>query len=277
MATPDLLAVGHVAGDVTPVGHTLGGAVVFGAITAAAMGLNPAIVTSAAPDVEPGLALEGIQVHVVPSSATTTFENVYGSGTRTQHIRAVAGPITLSDVPDGWTRAPMVFLAPLARELGCDFAAGFPASTVVASLQGWLRRWDASGLVSPRPWDGRELLPHVDAAVVSEQDSRDDESISRWADSARVLIVTRGSEGARLHHRRAWHDVPAFPAREADPTGAGDVFAAAYLVRFHETGDPVESATFASCAASFSVEAAGVGGIPNRAQVGERLAQRRHP
>jgi sugar/nucleoside kinase (ribokinase family) len=171
----------------------------------------------------------------------------------------------------------MVFLAPLARELGCDFATGFPASTVVASLQGWLRRWDAAGLVTPRPWDGRGLLSHVDAAVVSEQDFRDDESVPRWADNARVLIVTQGSQGARLHHRHAWHDVPPFPAREADPTGAGDVFAAAYLVRFHETGDPVESASFASCAASLSVEAAGAGGIPNRAQVDERLVQQRQP
>ena len=55
-----------------------------------------------------------------------------------------------------------------------------------------------------------------------------------------------------------------------DPTGAGDVFAAAYLVRYRETSDALESARFASCAASFCVEAQGTEGIPTRAQMEER-------
>ena len=57
---------------------------------------------------------------------------------------------------------------------------------------------------------------------------------------------------------------PAFPVREVDPVGAGDVFAAAYLVAYHESRDPVYAATWASCAASFAVEAPGVAGIPTR-------------
>jgi sugar/nucleoside kinase (ribokinase family) len=269
----DYLAVGHVARDDTPDGHTVGGAVIFGAVTAARMGLRAAIVTSAARGFDPGPALAGVPLHVVPSDATTTFRNVYRGGTRTQHIRDVAGPIVASDVPDEWSRAPMVFLAPLARELGDDVAAGFPGATVVASLQGWLRRWDASGLVTPMRWDGGGLLPHVDAAIVSEADFAGDDTVARWAGSAAVLIVTRGSDGASLYHRGVRRDVPPFPAREADPTGAGDVFGTAYLVRLHETGDPIESARYASCAAGFSVQAPGVAGIPTRAQVMSRLAQ----
>jgi sugar/nucleoside kinase (ribokinase family) len=58
-----------------------------------------------------------------------------------------------------------------------------------------------------------------------------------------------------------------------DPTGAGDVFAAAFLVRYRETGDPFASALFASCAASLSVEAPGLEGVPTRARVEERFRQ----
>ena len=271
MASPDLLAIGHVARDVKPDGYAPGGAVLFGALTAARLGLRPAIVTSAAPDFDLGPSLSGIPVHTVPSAATTSFANIYHEGKRKQHLQGIASPVASSDVPAAWRRAPMVLLAPLARELGCDIAASFPGSTVVASLQGWLRQWDSTGLVTPREWDGRELLSHVDAAVVSEEDFDGDASAQRWARTAPVLIVTRGSQGAILHFRGDGHLVPPLPAREADPTGAGDVFAAAYLVRVHETGDPLESAAFASCAAGLSVEAQGLDGIPTRAQVEARL------
>ena len=73
-------------------------------------------------------------------------------------------------------------------------------------------------------------------------------------------------------HRR-WRHVPAFPSQELDPTGAGDVFAAAFLTRYVETDDPWLAALFASAAASWSVEQEGLGGIPTRQQIEERLQQ----
>ena len=210
---------------------------------------------------------------MAPADATTTFENVDVGGARTQYLHAVAGPIGPADIPHGWKCAPMVFLAPLARELG-DGAPHFPGATVVASLQGWLRRWDESGLVAPRRWDGAEALPHVDAAVVSEHDFDCADAASRWAALAPVLLVTRGENGATLYRGGAVREIPPFAAREVDPVGAGDVFAAAYLIVYHESRDPIYAATYASCAASFAVEAPGLVGIPTRAQVASRLESR---
>jgi sugar/nucleoside kinase (ribokinase family) len=119
-------------------------------------------------------------------------------------------------------------------------------------------------------------LPHVDAAVCSIDDIGDRSLIDRWKALTPVLILTLGGEGADLHYKGVWHHIQPVAAREVDPTGAGDVFAAAYLIRFGETRDPLESARFASCAASFCVEAEGVVGIPTRAQVEARL-ERRQP
>ena len=270
MAAPGFLAIGHVSNDVAPGGHVLGGAVVFGAVTAARMGLKAAVVTSAGPDFDPGPELDGIDVHAAPAGATTSFENVDAGGVRTQRVHAVAGPIRPADVPEGWRDAPMALLAPLAGELG-DVAPRFPGATVVAALQGWLRRWDDSGLVTPRPWDGADLLPHVDAAVVSEHDFHDAGQAERWAALAPALVVTRGEKGATLYHAGTAREVPPFPAREVDPVGAGDVFAAAYLLAYHESRDSVYAAAYASCAASLAVEAPGLSGIPTRAQVVARL------
>ncbi len=61
--------------------------------------------------------------------------------------------------------------------------------------------------------------------------------------------------------------MPAFPATERDPTGAGDVFAAALLVRLHETGDPLDAARFAARVAAASIEGRGVSMVPTRVEV----------
>jgi sugar/nucleoside kinase (ribokinase family) len=88
-----------------------------------------------------------------------------------------------------------------------------------------------------------------------------------------VVAFTRGENGADLCHKGEWRHVDAFPAAVVDPTGAGDVFASAFLIRLSEGDDVWAAARFASCAASFVVEAEGVTGVPTRRQVEERLKQ----
>ena len=76
-----------------------------------------------------------------------------------------------------------------------------------------------------------------------------------------------------MRHSGEWHSVPAYPAREIDPTGAGDVFTSAFLIRYFETRDAPAAALFASCAASLSVEGWGVGSIPTRAEIQCRMGR----
>jgi sugar/nucleoside kinase (ribokinase family) len=54
---------------------------------------------------------------------------------------------------------------------------------------------------------------------------------------------------------------------EVDPTGAGDIFAAAFFTRLHATRDPWEAGRFATHLAAFSVTRRGLEGIPNRDEV----------
>ena len=89
-----------------------------------------------------------------------------------------------------------------------------------------------------------------------------------------LVALTRGAAGVRLIGRDGVEDVPACPARVHDPTGAGDVFAAAYIVRYSETGDVLTAAQFASAAAALAVEGRGVESIGDRAQIEARLAIR---
>jgi 1D-myo-inositol 3-kinase len=90
-----------------------------------------------------------------------------------------------------------------------------------------------------------------------------------------TMVVTQSKRGATVYVRGQHpHHFPAFAATEIDPTGAGDVFCAAFLVHLAETGDPYSSCRFANCVASFSVEGIGISTIPTREQVDERLRQR---
>ena len=75
------------------------------------------------------------------------------------------------------------------------------------------------------------------------------------------LVVTKGSKGADLYIGDADDpvQVPSFAHRVngagADTTGAGDVFAAAMLIRYAATSDAKEAATYASACAALSTRA----------------------
>jgi hypothetical protein len=269
---PDLLAIGHVAKDLTADGHVIGGAVTYAALTTQALGLHPVVVTSCGLDVDPASAMPGVPIHIVPSNETTTFINTYRDGFRRQILRGVGGQIHGADIPMDWRNAPLVMLGPLAQELDESVFQYLTGDTIAASIQGWLRKWNESGEVSPTPWDGATILPQVSVAIFSDDDSPTERQIAEWAEHSSTLIHTHGGDGCSVYTGGEWDRVPAFKIEEVDPTGAGDVFATAFLIRFRESKDALDAATFASCAASFCVEAEGVQGIPSREQIRERLS-----
>ncbi|PYQ49196.1 MAG: hypothetical protein DMF78_18980 [Acidobacteria bacterium] len=86
-------------------------------------------------------------------------------------------------------------------------------------------------------------------------------------------VGAAGSEPGR-RPRALPLQVPGLPRQEVDPTGAGDVFATAFLVRYQETGDPSQAAVFAACAASCVVEGLAATSLGDRAEVTKRIAQR---
>jgi sugar/nucleoside kinase (ribokinase family) len=72
--------------------------------------------------------------------------------------------------------------------------------------------------------------------------------------------------GEQVYHSAAFKS-----AVELDPTGAGDVFAAAFLWHLHSSsGDWRTAADWANCAASFAVEQRGVAGVPMLGDVEKR-------
>ena len=276
----DYLIVGHVVQDVVPGGYTVGGTTTYSSITARNLGRRPGIVTRLAPDFVWPPSLRDVAVHRVPSPHTTTFHNIYHDGHRQQFLLSIADSMQPEDIPPEWRNAPIVHLGPLNRELDPRFATLFPNSLVGVTPQGWLRQWDdpstSSGWrVRMRPWEeAPEILPHVDVLVLSEEDLNGNAAlIDEYVRLTRIAVMTQGPRGCVVFCEGKQWQVPGFPTQEVDPTGAGDVFAAAFLIRLQETQDPIAAARFANATASFCVEAPGVTGIPTRAQVEQRLAK----
>ncbi len=273
---PEYVVLGHITLDRVESGHLLGGTTSYGALTARRLGYRAAIATAGAPPEAEALRAEGILISSLASDAPTIFENVYRGGERQQFLRSVAAPVTADAIPLHWRQARVVHLGPLTQELDVTIAKGFPDALVGATPQGWLRQWDSAGKVSATDWkDAEDTLSQIDALVFSEQDVSGDRAlIDRYTRLARVAVLTRGSEGCVVYSDGATCSLPAFPTHEVEPTGAGDVFAAAFFLKYAETRDACASATWANCVASFAVEAPGTQGIPTLEQVRTRFARR---
>lgn len=264
----DYLLIGHVAVDLTPSGKQLGGTVSYAALTAKAMGLRVGIVTSAGEDAPLSL-LDGVQILNLPTEQSTIFENVKTEHGRKQTLHHQAMKISFEHVPQIWRDAAIVHLAPIAQEVDPALVGQFPASWVGVTAQGWRRGWDEKGSVFATAWENSEqVLGQVGGVVMSLEDINHDLELGEWlAHHARLLCLTEGEEGAVLHwhgDRRRYRPIK---VEEVDATGAGDIFAAGFFSRLHQTKDPWEAARFATHLAAYSVTRVGLQGIPTHDEI----------
>jgi len=272
---PDYLVIGHVAKDKIPNGAILGGTCSYSALTAHKLGYHAVAVTSYGPDIPSLAALDGIDIKNVPHPHSTTFENIYEKGRRRQIWSAKAGLLSLDDVPVAWRKAPIVHLAALSQEMSPAMCGQFPDSLLCVTAQGWLRGRDSHNNVIYQPHPELDTwLSEIDVLVISLADLfGDEDAVNHLLNSVKVGVETLGPKGCRVYHDGQITPVPVRPEVEIDPTGAGDIFAAAFFIRYHETGNFIKAAQFANACASLSVLRLGMEGIPSLPEVEAHLAE----
>ncbi|HEU0168779.1 MAG TPA: PfkB family carbohydrate kinase [Chloroflexota bacterium] len=247
---PDIVIAGHVCRDVVaePPGWRTGGAVYYAARTAAELGRSVGILTcGAAHELEALRALPNTTVVAVEAKRSTSFENTYNLGVRRQVLRALAPPIPADLLPPEWIRTPAVLLAPVAAELAPSAARLFVSGLVGWAVQGWLRSLKVGEEVRYQPWQrAEEALAHAAAVILSEEDLAG-HSPAWLGYCGPVLAVTRGERGCELIHCGKRRLLPvAAPLRGGNKTGAGDVFAAAFMLKLAEIREPIAAAKFAN-------------------------------
>jgi sugar/nucleoside kinase (ribokinase family) len=314
---PAVVVVGAAARDVDrgdPRGWRLGGGVAYGALTLARLGLRVGALVGLDPAAAEAVELEllrsaGVSLVGVPLARGPVFENREVAGRRIQHCLAVSDPLPVGALPDGWRRAPGWLFAPVADELGEEWAAVPPPAGIVGlGWQGLLRELSPGRRTRRRPPRPSPLLARADLVGVSRDDLDPDVPISAivapLAPGA-TLALTAGPHGGLIlapsPTGRRWIRYPALAARRTvDPTGAGDVFLAVLLaVRLGLLSSPVEAGEgpagggarrvdgsapldpgshpglglgLAAAAGSLVVEAPGLLGVPSLAQIRRRIA-----
>lgn len=269
--------VGHVTLDETPTGVRPGGSALYAGLLAHRLGWRVGLVTSYGPDFPTHVLPPGLDVVTVPAPATTRFGLEYRPEGRVLTLRARAAPVSEAHLPERFAAARVAYLAPVADEVAASLAGAFPDAAVGVGAQGWCRAWDGDGRVRTVPWvDPKPVLARAQALFLSEDD------VAGWEDLALQLYqrvplgaLTLAARGAILFVNGERHAVPPAPAVELEPTGAGDVFAAAFLLRYETTGDPFDAAAFAAVAGAITVEGEGIGGVPEPETLTRRFEEYR--
>jgi sugar/nucleoside kinase (ribokinase family) len=276
MHIPHFISIGHITHDLVGNGITPGGPALYSTCTARNLGVATGLITSfSRPLFRPSLFQE-IAIQCQESQQTTTFANLYNEhGERRQIIENLADPLQSTLIPPAWRAANIVNLCPVANEYTAELVHLFDNALIGVCPQGWMRRWDKNGRVFKKDWDTfTEVLPSATAVFFSEEDVADPaKTVETYLPYTQMVVVTRGKRGASVFCQDGESHAPAFPAVEVDPTGAGDVFATAFLINYFDTRNPQEALRFANCVASFVVEKEGIYGIPLREDVQRRLRQ----
>lgn len=259
----DYLAIGHLTKDLQSGEAVLGGSVAYAALTAQALGLRAGILTAWAEDLRSD-ALRDIPLVNVGAAESTTFENRYADDQRIQHVHQIAPTLDFHMIPESWRSTPIVHLAPVAGEVSARMLPYLDSQLVVATPQGWLRQWDARGRVSPADWlEAEHVLGQLDAAVISVEDvAGDQDRIELMAQACPTLVVTLADQGAHLYQNGELENITPPQIEQIDPTGAGDIFAAAFFARLYFGDAAVVAARFATQVAARSVARPGLDGIP---------------
>ena len=262
MKNLDYLVIGHITRDITPTGNLVGGTVSYSGRVAYALGCQTAVLTSCEPDYEGLQELTDLAVEVIPAEHTSTFENIYGENGRTQMLYTVAEQIRVEHLPKAWQQPTVVHLGPLTNEVDPTFMHHFSNSNNIIGLtpQGWLRRWTENGRVYAREWpEAEQFLPLADVVIVSEEDLLNEEMLPRYRKLCKLLIMTENVRGCTVFAGNEVRQIPAPQVTQVEPTGAGDIFAAAFLTRYAKNGrNPWQAAEFANLVAAYSVTQIGL-------------------
>ncbi|HEY6961056.1 MAG TPA: PfkB family carbohydrate kinase [Gaiellaceae bacterium] len=186
----------------------------------------------------PPLVRLGTPVRFVPGEQTAAFSFSYSGDRRTMTVDAVGDAWSFSDVPE--LRARWIHIAPLSR-------TEWPASTLARLARRHRISFDGQGLVRPGVTGPLELdsdydpdvLRHVWVLKLSDEEAEVIGAVDSLG--VRELLLTHGSRGSTVVCGGTREFVPARHV-DADPTGAGDAFATAYVVARNAGDSPVGAA-----------------------------------
>jgi len=258
------LVLGAVTRDLEPGGASSpGGVVHYAGLAFAALGAHTRVVTRCRVEDAHGLlaplCAAKLETRALASRETTTYANDY-SGSEDQHeLLAASDPIGPGDLPLTWRRADAIHLGPLHRRDLLPETLAVLEGRVGIDLQGLARQNSATGTKLAPNAELKDFLAHVSVAKAAEEEIAvllEGMTLEEFRHEFGLaeLLVTRGARGALLVTRSGVDEIAAVPAPRRFPTGAGDVFLAAYLFARVSGREPRSAAQFAARAGAAQIE-----------------------
>jgi 1D-myo-inositol 3-kinase len=194
---------------------------------------------------------------VVKGAPTTAFVDDYRGADRIGRVVAAAPPIHPADLGDAPCRIGMA--CGIAGEIVPDTLARLRelSEIAVADAQALVRRLDPDGRVHLAPPEPslRAQIDRLDWLKLSRSETAalDPSTLKRCG-----ALVTDGERGSILLWNGRETRVPAFPASEVDPTGAGDCYLAGFVWGLLRGWQPERAALFGSFCGGLAVAQHGV-------------------
>lgn len=284
----DSVVVGHVTVDLNVFPHgaiesVLGGTPTYAGFALTSLGKEVGVCAKIGKDFPEyfppifskfGLNTEGI---LATQGNTTKFENTYNEKEeRKQVCKDVSDSISPGDIPQAYLNASSFYISPVAGEVPAETVSKISGLEGISMIdpQGIFRKISDSGDITlERPDNLENYLSGVDIVKIGKDelqifDETKEELLERLVEMGpKVAILTLGGEGCKIFSDGKITDVRSLKVNVEDPTGAGDVFGAAFLSKFLETENPIKSAKFANAAAGLKIEYKGPTGFPSEEEV----------
>ena len=251
--------------------EALGGTVTYAAILLRRFGQSVAVVGKGDSSIKAFYDASGIDtIFFRDGHPAVTFQNRYEGDDRWQS--ATTGTfISAEDVPQTVYSAPAILIGPVINEVDTAILHQHRSGVLMADLQGFLRRVTANGHVYHR--FNEQIMRIIRHCDIIKADQREAQLITHAADAStaaqllktmgpQIVIVTRGKLGAVICDSHQVLNIKAHSVDSVDPTGAGDVFAAAFLVEYLRSHDTLKAGNVAACAAALTTRAFGTQSIP---------------
>lgn len=221
---------------------------------------------------ESELSARGIQYKLYPSRETGGFSlNYYDDqGNRTLDILGIAEDIpTDAEVPDD---SDFVLIGPILNEISYDLVANIKnksSAPILTDPQGLLRFAKNKAIVHENNENFKKVAQistivkanELETYTITGLDGRKEPEKAvkaLYEYGCEIAVVTLAEVGSVIFDGKHVYKIPPFRVNAVDPTGAGDTYAAGFMVQYTETPDDlIRVGCFASSVASVMVENSG--------------------